>query len=122
MTILGPLWPKKGFRSDGGKGRFVKGSAKAQVTERLFSVEAIIHPVIVTVGAIFGQHLAPLRPFLAWALPNPSPPGPFLAIRAIFALGGDTPTQPAGTLVPSGIYHATTRAFFTHESSPRLRL
>ena len=119
---LGAPLAKNPFGSDGGKGCFAKGSAKAQVTEGLFPVEAIIHPAIVTTGALFGQHLAPLRPFLARDLPNSSPSGAFLAIRAIFALGGDNPTQPAGTLLQSGIYHVTTRAFFAHESSPRLRL
>ena len=119
---LGTPLAKNLFSGDGGRGRFAKGSAKAQVTEGLFPVEAIIHPAIVTTGALFGQHLAPLRPFLASSVPNSSPSGAFLAIRAIFALGGDNPTQPAGTLLQSGIYHVTTRAFFAHESSPRLRL
>ena len=119
---LGTPLAKNLFSGDGGKGRFTKGLAKAQVTEGLFPVEAIIHPAIVTTGALFGQHLAPLRPFLASSVPNSSPSGAFLAIRAIFALGGDNPTQPAGTLLQSGIYHVTTRAFFAHESSPRLRL
>ena len=43
---------KKGFSGDGGKGRFAKGPAKAQVTKILFSDEAIIHFTIVTAGAL----------------------------------------------------------------------
>ena len=78
-----------------------QGSAKAQVTEILFSNEAIIHFVIVTAEALFDQHLAPLRPFLARALPNSSPSTAFLTILAIFALGGDNPTQPAGVFLPT---------------------
>ena len=92
---------KNPFGSDGGKGCFAKGSAKAQVTEILFSNEAIIHFVIVTAEALFDQHLAPLRPFLARALPNSSPSTAFLTILAIFALGGDNPTQPAGVFLPT---------------------
>ena len=67
------LVAKKGFSGDGGRGRFAKGPAKAQVAEGLFSVEAIIHPVIVTTGAFFGHASSLPRPFLARALPNPSP-------------------------------------------------
>ena len=52
---LGTPVAKKGFRSDGGKGRFARGSAKAQVADGLFSVEAIIHLAIVTAGALFGH-------------------------------------------------------------------
>ena len=77
---------KKGFSGDGGRGRFAKGSAKAQVAEMLFSVEAIIHPAIVTAGAVFGHTSSLPRPFLASGLPNPSPPAGFLAIRAIHPL------------------------------------
>ena len=84
---------KKGFRSDGGVGRFARGSAKAQVAEGLFSTEEIIHFAIVTDGALFGHTSSLPRPFLASALPNPSPPAGFLALRAIFALGGDNPKQ-----------------------------
>ena len=80
---------KKGFSGDGGRGRFAKGSAKAQVTDELFSDEEIIHPVIVTAGAVFGQSSSLPRPFLASGLPNPSPRSHFLAIRANFALGGN---------------------------------
>ena len=61
---------KKGFSGDGGKGRFAKGSAKAQVTDGLFSAEAIIHFAIVTAGALFVQPSSLPRPFLASALPN----------------------------------------------------
>ena len=89
---------KKGFSGDGGKGRFAKGSEKAQVTDGLFSAEAIIHFAIVTAGALFGQPLSLLRPLLASALPNPSPRSRFLALLAIFALGGTNPTQLAGVL------------------------
>ena len=87
---------KKGFSGDGGRGRFAKGSAKAQVTDGLFSDEEIIHPVIVTAGAVFGQSSSLPRPFLASGLPNPSPPGHFLAILAPlanFALGGANPKE-----------------------------
>ena len=49
---------KKGFSGDGGRGRFAKGSAKAQVADGLFSVEAIIHLAIVTAGALFGHRLS----------------------------------------------------------------
>ena len=52
---LGTPLAKKGFSGDGGKGRFAKGPAKAQVTDGLFSAEAIIHFAIVTVGAVFGR-------------------------------------------------------------------
>ena len=51
---------KKGFSGDGGKGRFAKGPANPQVAEGLFWVEAIIHPAIVTAGAVFG-HTSSLR-------------------------------------------------------------
>ena len=71
---------KKGFSGDGGRGRFAKGPAKAQVTDGLSSAEAIIHFAIVTAGALFGHTSSLPRPFLARALPNPSPPGHFLAI------------------------------------------
>ena len=93
---LGTPLAKKGFSGDGGRGRFAKGSAKAQVAEELFSSEGIIHPLIVTAGALFVQPSSLPRPFLASALPNPSPPAHFLTILDIFALGGDNPTQPAG--------------------------
>ena len=89
---------KNPFGSDGDRGRFAKGSAKAQVTDGLFSAEEIIHSVIVTVGALFVHASSLPRPFLASSLPNPSPPSRFLALRAIFALGGDNPTQPVGAL------------------------
>ena len=72
---------KNPFSGDGGKGRFAKGSAKAQVTDGLFSAEAIIHFAIVTAGALFGQPLSLPRPLLASALPNPSPRSRFLASR-----------------------------------------
>ena len=88
---------KKGFSGDGGRGRFAKGSAKAQVTEGLFSVEEIIHLAIVTVGALFVQHLAPLMPFLASDLLDSSPPAGFLAKLVIFAPGGDDSKQLTGT-------------------------
>ena len=52
---LGTPLAKKGFSGDGGRGRFAKGSAKAQVAEELFSSEGIIHPLIVTAGALFVQ-------------------------------------------------------------------
>ena len=84
---------KKGFSGDGGKGRFAKGPAKAQVTDGLFSAEAIIHFAIVTAGALFGHPSSLPRPFLASASPNPSPRSHFLALRAIFALGGTNPKQ-----------------------------
>ena len=84
---------KNPFGSDGDRGRFAKGSAKAQVTDGLFSAEAIIHFAIVAVGAVFGHTSSLPRPFLASALPNPSPPSRFLAIWAIFALGVDNPKQ-----------------------------
>ena len=84
---------KKGFSGDGGKGRFTRGPAKAQVAEGLFSAEEIIHSVIVTVGALFVHASSLPRPFLASSLPNPSPPSRFLAIWAIFALGVDNPKQ-----------------------------
>ena len=95
---LGTPLAKKGFSGDGGRKRFAKGPAKAQVAEGLFSVEAIIHPVIVTAGAVFGQPLSLPRPFLASASPNPSPRSHFLALRAIFVLDGTNPTQLAGVL------------------------
>ena len=95
---LGTPLAKKGFSGDGGRGRFAKGLAKAQVTEGLFSVEEIIHFAIVTAGALFGQPSSLLRPFLASVFPNPSPRSHFLAFRAIFALGGTNPTQLAGML------------------------
>ena len=79
---------KNPFGSDGGKGCFAKGSAKTQVTEILFSNEAIIHFVIVTAEALFGHASSLPRPFLASALPNPSPPAHFLTIPAILALSG----------------------------------
>ena len=85
---FGGLLAKNPFESDGGKGCFVKGSAKAQVTKILFSAEAIIHFAIVTAGALFVQPSSLPRPFLASALPNPSPRSHFLAIRANYALGG----------------------------------
>ena len=85
---LGTPLAKKGFSGDGGRGRFAKGSAKAQVAEELFSSEGIIHPFIVTAGALFVQPSSLPRPFLASALPNPSPRSHFLAIRANYALGG----------------------------------
>ena len=90
---LGTPLAKNLFSGDGGKGRFAKGPAKAQVTDGLFSAEAIIHFAIVTAGALFVQPSSLPRPFLASALPNPSPPAGFLALRAIFALGGDNPKQ-----------------------------
>ena len=77
---LGTPLAKNLFSGDGGRGRFAKGLAKAQVTEGLFSGEAIIHFAIVTAGALFGHTSSLPRPFLARALPNPSPPGHFLAI------------------------------------------
>ena len=52
---LGTPVAKKGFRSDGGRGRFARGSAKPQVTDGLFSAEEIIHFAIVTAGALFGH-------------------------------------------------------------------
>ena len=90
---LGTPLAKNLFSGDGGRGRFAKGLAKAQVTEGLFSVEEIIHFAIVTAGALFGQPSSLLRPFLASVFPNPSPRSHFLAFRAIFALGGDNSTQ-----------------------------
>ena len=51
---LGALLAKNPFGSDGGKGCFVKGSAKAQVTKILFSAGDIIHFAIVTAEALFG--------------------------------------------------------------------
>ena len=80
---------KKGFSGDGGKGRFAKGPANPQVAEGLFWVEAIIHPAIVTVGALFVHASSLPRPILASALPNSSPPAHFLTILTIIALGGD---------------------------------
>ena len=77
---LGTPLAKKGFSGDGGRGRFAKGPAKAQVTDGLSSAEAIIHFAIVTARALFGHTSSLPRPFLASALPNPSPPGLFLAI------------------------------------------
>ena len=76
---LETLVAKKGFSGDGGKGRFTKGPAKAQVTDGLSSAEAIIHFAIVTAGALFDQPSSLPRPFLASALPNPSLRGHFLA-------------------------------------------
>ena len=67
---LGTPLAKKGFSGDGGRGRFAKGSAKAQVAEELFSSEGIIHPAIVTAGAVFGHTSSLPRPFLASGLPN----------------------------------------------------
>ena len=93
----GPPLVKKGFSGDGGKGRFAKGSAKAQVTDGLVSAEAIIHFAIVTVGALFVQHLAPLMTFLASDLLDSSPPAGFLAKLVIFAPGGDDSKQLTGT-------------------------
>ena len=93
---LGTPLAKNPFGSDGGKGRFAKGPAKAQVTKTLFSAEEIIHFAIVTAGALFGRTSSLPRPFLASGLPNPSPPGHFLAILAPlanFALGGDNPKE-----------------------------
>ena len=87
---------KNPLSGDGGKGRFAKGPAKAQVTKILFSDEAIIHFTIVTAGALFGRTSSLPRPFLASGLPNPSPPGHFLAILAPlanFALGGANPKE-----------------------------
>ena len=72
---------KKGFSGDGGKGRFAKGPANPQVAEGLFWVEAIIHPAIVTVGALFVHASSLPRPILASASPNPSPRSRFLASR-----------------------------------------
>ena len=95
---LGTPLAKKGFSGDGGKGRFAKGPAKAQVTDGLFSAEAIIHFAIVTAGALFGYPSSLPRPFLASASPNPSPRSHYLALWAIFALGGTNPTQLAGML------------------------
>ena len=89
---------KKGFSGDGGKGRFAKGPANPQVAEGLFWVEAIIHPAIVTVGALFVHASSLPRPILASASPNPSPRSHYLALWAIFALGGTNPTQLAGML------------------------
>ena len=94
---LGTPLAKNPFGSDGGKGCFVKGSAKAQVTKILFSAEAIIHFAIVTVGALFVQHLAPLMTFLASDLLDSSPPAGFLAKLVIFAPGGDDSKQLTGT-------------------------
>ena len=65
---LGAPLAKKGFSGDGGRGRFAKGSEKAQVTKILFSGEAIIHFAIVTAGALFGHASSLPRPFLASAL------------------------------------------------------
>ena len=65
---LGTPLAKNPFSSDGGKGRFAKGSEKAQVTDGLFSAEAIIHFAIVTAGALFGHASSLPRPFLASAL------------------------------------------------------
>ena len=96
---LGTPLAKNPFSSDGGKGRFAKGSEKAQVTDGLFSAEAIIHFAIVTAGALFGQPLSLPRPLLASALPNPSPRSRFLALLAIFALGGTNPKHPSGVLL-----------------------
>ena len=62
---LGTPLAKNPFGSDGGRGRFAKDATKPQVTDILFSIEEIIHLAIVTVGALFVQHLAPLMPFLA---------------------------------------------------------
>ena len=90
---LGTPLAKKGFSGDSDKGRFAKGPAKAQVAEGLFSVEAIIHPAIVTAGAVFGQPSSLPGAFLASGLPNPSPRSRFLALLAIFALGGTNPKQ-----------------------------
>ena len=80
---------KNPLSGDGGKGRFARGLAKAQVTNGLFSVEAIIHPAIVTVEALFVHASSLPRPILASALPNSSPPAHFLTILTIIALGGD---------------------------------
>ncbi|MDD5807106.1 MAG: hypothetical protein PUD02_07240, partial [Eggerthellales bacterium] len=91
---LGTPVAKKGFRSDGSRGRFARGLAKAQVTNGLFSAKEIIHLAIVTARALFGHTSSLPRPFLASALPNPSPRNHFLAIRANFALGGDNPKGP----------------------------
>ena len=70
---LGTPVAKKGFRSDGGGGRFARGLAKAQVTNGLFSAKEIIHLAIVTARALFGHTSSLPRHFLASALPNPSP-------------------------------------------------
>ena len=61
----------------------------------LFSVEAIIHPAIVTAGAVFGHTSSLPRPFLASGLPNPSPPAGFLAILSQIALLGDIQSRTA---------------------------
>ena len=84
---------KNPLSGDGGKGRFARGLAKAQVTNGLFSVEAIIHLAIVTAGALFGHTSSLPRPFLARALPNPSPRSHFLAILANFVLAGGCGTN-----------------------------
>ena len=86
---LGTPVAKKGFRSDGGRGRFARGSAKPQVTDGLFSAEEIIHFAIVTAGALFGHVSSLPRPFLASALPNPSPRSHFLALLAKNPFDGD---------------------------------
>ena len=107
---LGTPLAKKGFSGDGGKGRFTRGPAKAQVAEGLFSAEEIIHSVIVTVGALFGYPSSLPRPFLASASPNPSPRSHYLDLWAIFALGGTNPTQLAGVPIvhfwPRGLFAA----------------
>ena len=90
---------KNPFGGDDDRGRFAKGPEKAQVTDGLFSSEEIIHFAIVTARALFGHTSSLPRPFLASALPNPSPRSHFLAIRAIFALGGTNPTHPAEPLL-----------------------
>ena len=90
---LETLVAKKGFSGDGGRGRFAKGPAKAQVTDGLSSAEAIIHFAIVTAGALFGHTSSLPRPFLARALPNPSPRSHFLAILANFVLAGGCGTN-----------------------------
>ena len=94
---LGTPLAKNPFGSDGGRGRFAKDATKPQVTDILFSVEEIIHLAIVTVGALFVQHLAPLMPFLASDLLDSSPPAGFLAKLVIFAPGGDDSKQLTGT-------------------------
>ena len=103
---LGTPLAKKGFSGDGGRKRFAKGPAKAQVAEGLFSVEAIIHPVIVTAGAVFGQPSSLSGHFLASGLPNPSPPAHILAILANCVLGGTNPSQSAGACLATRGFRA----------------
>ena len=88
---------KKDFSGDEGRGRFAKGLTKAQVAKGLFSGEVIIHFEIVTAEALFGHASSLPRPYLASALPNPSPPAHFLTIPAILALSGRRRRQPYTT-------------------------